>query len=303
MTDLRDDWDLDERDALAGLSDELEAIRRRHGADPPLELLRAARAEALPDDLQAEVARHLSTSAWSRALVEGASSEAALTAGDRERLLARILTEARRQETTRTWKWLRPAILGPALLAAASVAWLVWSGGGVPAPTEAPEATVAVAQPPPAPAPFLLGFDKPEVRLSLAALTWRGSTGDNPLLADLKPALDAYRRDDYDAARRELSVLGVRYPGAIEIPFYQGISSLFLNDLPGAITALSAAEKIGDPTFADEISWYRAVAEQRAGNVTGARQRLDALCRGNGRSRTRACEALEQLTDRAASPR
>ena len=39
-----------------------------------------------------------------------------------------------------------------------------------------PERTVVVALPPAAP-PFLLPFDKPEVRLGMGALTWRGSDG------------------------------------------------------------------------------------------------------------------------------
>ena len=35
-------------------------MRRRHVNDPPVELLRAARAEVLPEDLQTSVSEHLS---------------------------------------------------------------------------------------------------------------------------------------------------------------------------------------------------------------------------------------------------
>ena len=289
-----DDWDQDERDALTGVERQLETLRRRHGTTPPLDLLRAAQAGVLPDDAQARMARHLSESAWSRALVEAAEhDEDVFTAEDRARLFARISKDARAQGATRAWTWLRPAFLVPAALALASVAWLALTVRDVPSRTPPEESTVARAEP--SPAPFLLPFDKPDVRLSMAALTWRGASGDNRLLADLKPALDAYRQDDYAAARREFAALEKRYPRTIEILFYDGISSLFMNDPQSAIADLTVAETIGEPTFADDISWYRAVGEQRAGNLANARARLDAICRANRPSAARACEALARL--------
>jgi len=295
----RGDWDRDEREALADLEEQVETIRRRHRADPPLDVLRAAQADVLPPDLQARIAQHLSESAWSRTLATGVEpDEGMLTVEDRDRLLARIVKEAGR-DTAHRWRWLRPAFLGPALLAAASIAWLVSRGSDVLTPTRPPESTVAIAQPPPA---FLLPLDKPEVRLSMAALTWRGSTGtNNQLLADLKPALDSYRRDDYAAAEREFAMLASRYPGTIEIHFYQGISRLFLNDVTGAIAALAAAEAVADRTFAADVSWYRAVAEEHAGNLTGARARLDSLCLEKGEGAVRACAALARLAAPAPS--
>jgi len=152
---------------------------------------------------------------------------------------------------------------------------------------------VAVAPPVAAP-PLQLAFNKPDVRLSAAALTWRGATSDNQLLADLKPALDAYRQNDYETANRLLTTLSSRYPDAVEIHFYQGISRLFLNDASAAVNSFAAAEKVADDTFIADIMWYRAIAEQRAGNGADARARLESLCHGS-RSPERACAALEQL--------
>ena len=44
-----------------GTPDEIEELRKRHANDPPLELLRAARHDALPPDLQEEVGRFVSS--------------------------------------------------------------------------------------------------------------------------------------------------------------------------------------------------------------------------------------------------
>lgn len=305
MSSHHDDWDREEREALAGLEDQITAMRRRHHADPPIELLRAAQADALPPGLQAAVSEHLSSSAMSRMLAEGPEDDGpALSADEENRLLARIMKDAgKASEPSSLWSWLRPALLGSGIVAVASLVWLVSSETEVAERMAPPERTVVVALPPELP-PFLLPFDKPEVRLGMGALTWRGSTRDsNQLLTDLKPGLDAYRQGDYATADRELTALATRYPGTIEILFYQGVSKLFLNDLPGAIAALDAAEALGDGTFAADVWWYRAVAEQRSGNAAGARARLDAICRGPAEGAARACAAIDQITKAAATPR
>lgn len=298
----RHHWDRDERDALVGLEEQVEAMQQRHRGVPPYELLRAAQAGALPPDLQAAVSNHLEVNALSRTLADGPGDDATpLSAEDEDRLLARILKEARKTEAPAgLWNWLRPALAGSAIVAAASLVWIVASKTEIGERMAPPETTVVVALPPAVP-PFLLPFDKPDVRLGLGALTWRGTTGaSNQLLADLKPGLDAYRQSDYAAANRELTALAERYPGTVEILFYQGVSRLFLNDLPGAIAALTAADAVGDRTFAADVSWYRAVAEQRSGQLADARARLDAICRSGAEQAARACTALDQLATSSA---
>jgi hypothetical protein len=301
MSTSGNDWDRDEHDALDRVRDQLEAIRERHKDDPALDLLRAARADVLPGELQDTVARHLSESAWSRALVDGlADGEATIEPEASQRLLRRITSEASRASgDSRAHGWLRPLFLGSAVAAAAAVAWLVVrSPADVPASPEAPVSTLATAQPPDAP-PFQLAFEKPDVRLSMAALTWRGTAGDNQLLADLRPAFDAYRQGEYAVADREFTALAERYPSTTEILFYQGVSRLYLNDPAGARAVLTAAEDVADSTFMADVRWYLAVAEQHAGNVSDARSRLEALCREQGSNAARACTALEQLDSRA----
>jgi len=306
----RDDWDREERQALADLEDQFDEMRQRHAGDPPIELLRAARAQVLPDDLQTSVSEHLAASAMSRTLADGIGDEVpALNDADQERLLARIVKDARKESAPASaWGWLRPVFLGSGIVAIASLVWVVSKQTEVGERLGPPDTQVVVALPSAAP-PFLLAFDKPDVRLGMGALTWRGSkptaTDDgNQLLVDLKPGLDAYRRNDYAAANRELTALASRYPGTIEILFYQGVSRLFLNDNAGAIAAFEAADAASnDRTFAGDIAWYRAVAEQRSGRDAQARARLDTICSARGPDAPRACTALEQLTRSPANPR
>ena len=319
MSTDRHDWDREERQALDGLDDQIDAMRRRHVGAPPFELLRAAQADALPEDLQTSISEHLAASAMSRTLAEGLGEDApALSAEEQERLLARIMKDARKESAPASaWGWLRPVLVGTGIVAVASMVWIISKETEVSERLSPPETQVVVALPPAAP-PFLLPFEKPDVRLGMGALTWRGSapsaTDDgNQLLADLKPGLDAYRGNDYVTANRELTALVSRYPGTIEILFYQGVSRLFLNDYAGAIAAFDAADAVGDRTFASDVAWYRAVAEQRSGHDARARAQLDAICNAReGRSvrlqpdqrdAARACTALEQLAKDPANPR
>ncbi len=308
MNTDRHDWDREEREALAGLEEQLDAMRRRHVNDPPVEMLRAAHADALPEDLQTSVSEHLAASGMSRTLAEGLGEDApTLSREEQDRLLARIMKDARKESAPASaWGWLRPVLVGSGVVALASLVWVVSKTTEVGEQLGPPETQVVVNLPPAAP-PFLLPYEKPDVRLGMGALTWRGSspttTDDgNQLLADLKPGLDAYRRNDYATANRDLTALATRYPGTIEILFYQGISRLFLEDYTGAMAAFDAAEAVGDRTFAADVSWYRAVAEQRSGNVAQARAHLDAICNARGTDSTRACTALEQLSKASGNP-
>jgi hypothetical protein len=305
----RHDWDREERQALAGLEDQIDAMRRRHVGDPPLELLRAARADALPEDLHTSVSEHLAASAMSRTLADGLGDDApALSDDEQERLFARIMKDARKEAAPASaWGWLRPVFVGTGIVAVASLVWIVSKGTEVGERLAPPETQVVVALPPAVP-PFLLPYEKPDVRLGMEALTWRGSSPSKSddgtqLLADLKPGLDAYRKNDYATANRELTALVSRYPGTIEILFYQGVSRLFLNDYAGAIAAFDAADAVGDRTFASDVAWYRAVAEQRSGNDAQARAQLDAICQARGSDAGRACTALEQMAKAPANPR
>jgi hypothetical protein len=298
MTAHRDEPDEGEREMrefVASLGHDLDALRARHADDPPIDLLRAARAGTLPPGLQERVSRHLESSAWSRALLEGADDEApvpALSKNDEDRLWRRIQTSAAPApvprisggRSNRRW-WV------PSLAAAALAGVVIWTVSRDDVSTPAvPETPVAVAEPPSKPA-LVLALDKPDVRLGPGALTFRGAEV-TPFVEAVEPAFEAYRQGDYVTAERLFAGLAERYPAAGEIRFYQGVSRLFVDDPRGALSAFQEAARTADDTFADDIAWYRAVAEERAGNRTDAAALLQQLCQGTGPRRAAACDAL-----------
>lgn len=226
--------------------------------------------------------------------LEAIGARRALGREDEDSLLARIEREGRSADARRTgrsWQW-GLVLAAASIVLIAGTVWMIRRDPGAALPGVTPESTVAAAKPAPA---FVLPLEKPDIKASPAALAWRGPKGDNTLLADLKPAFDAIRADDYALAEREFAAMTGKYPGAIEIAVYQGVARLFLGNVAGAIENLTAAEKLADRSFAWEVAWYRAVAEERAGNVAGARSRLKSLCAQPDARAKAACDALARL--------
>ena len=124
----------------------------------------------------------------------------------------------------------------------------------------------------------------------------------NPFLRDLAPAFEAYRAGDYPRAVAEFDRLSTVYPDSIEVLFYQGVSRMLAGDDAAAIAPLEAAARIRNTTFADDVSWFLAVARQRAGRPT-SRAGLVDLCRGPGPHAAAACAAVEQLAASLSAPR
>ena len=310
MKTIAGDLDRDERAALEGLEPELAALQARHAGDPPVDMLRAAREGVLPDEWQAQVSTHLAESEWSRVLADDLD---ALTPGpssdDVDRMLARVRAGARRerpQPAGVVLAW-RPLVAFTGL-AAAIVIFAVMPDWRPAAPVQSaraidppPPSAPAVPAPPepaptPAPAPVIaLALVKPDLRVSLASLQWRGSAAGNPLLADLKPGFGAFEQGDFGEAARRLEPLAPRYPRSVEVFFYLGVSRLFLNDDRGAREALAAAERVADEAFKPDVAWYLAIADERLGDRAAARSRLDALCRAGTARASSACEAAAKL--------
>ena len=294
------DWDAEERDALAGFERELAELRRRHQGHPSLAMLRAAAANALPPELQARVDEHLKESAWSRTLVEGlheAAGEDRLDASEENRLLARIMNEARvaaiRPASPR---WQPAVIAGGLALAATVILAVMW-----PRPAEQPAPPVAAAPAAPgtpAQPVALIAFAKPDVKLSASALTWRAGAA-NPFMTDIAPAFEAYRSDDYPKAATMFEQLLVKYPNSIELLFYRGVSLMLAGNDAGAIAPLEAAAKVADTTFADDVAWFLAVARQHAGNKDA--NTFEQLCRGRSSYADASCAAAKQLGASATS--
>lgn len=301
MSNPRDDWDAEERDALDGLEGELAELRRKHQDDPSLAMLRAANADALPPELRVQVERHLEESAWSRAVIDGLRDtgvEDRLDARSEDRLFTRITREARAASLTSSRRlWPSIAMGGFALAATLLMAVMVSRSGRdtVVVPDDAPATTDTPA------APIKIAYFKPEVKLSPSALTWRGDPTANPFLRDLAPAFEAYRAGDHPRAVTEFDRIAAVYPDAIEVLFYQGVSRMLAGNDAGAVAPLEAAARLRDATFADDVLWFLAVAQQRSGNPN-ARTRFEELCRGKSTYQTAACTAAAQLAATPASP-
>lgn len=290
-----DGWDREEREAIDDLQEELERLQVRHQHDPDVDLLRAAQHDALPPDLQSVARDRLLSDPWARALIDGLdAAEPPLDAADQDRLLARVQRDAHRGAVAAgPWTWLRPLLASMVVAAVAVGVWIATR----PTSPQPPLASVPRESPPatpPAPV-FHVPLDKPDVAVSLAALTWRGGGADNPLLADLKAPLDAFRSNDYQGAERGFAALESRYPDAVEVFFYGGVSRLFLNTPQPAVAALTRARALADATFAPRTAWYLAIAEERSGNRAQARRLLDALCRGTSDRAAPACAAIKQI--------
>jgi TolA-binding protein len=285
-------WDADEREALEKVRAELDALRQRHENDPPLELLRAARADALPEELRDEVNAHLQHSSWSQALLEGAESvEAQLDESRQQRFLERIGKGADGSREPRSfWSavW-RPAIAAGAL-ALAVLAVVITRGPSAGSEKGAPQSpAIAVA---PRPPEYLLALEKPVVKLTPLATTWRGARGENQFLKDMTPALNAYRRDDYAQATREFSSLTAKYPESVEVFFYLGVSQLFEKDAAGAVRSFETAKRVAPESFAQQTAWYLAVAYERDGRKELFESALREICSTKGEFSARACKVV-----------
>jgi hypothetical protein len=296
-----DGWDRDEREALDELREPLETLQARHRNDPDIDVLRAAHHDALPPELQTSAAHRLANDPWSRALVEGLDgAEPPFDEADQDRLLARIERDATRENVPTRWAWLRPVFAVALLVIAAGVGWIAYRGPSTTS-TTAPIPEQPIASTPSTPV-FQLPLDKPDITLSMSALTWRGGGANNPFLKELKTPLDAFREGDYAAADRGFTALEPRYPEAVEVFFYGGVSRLFVNEGQRALTALTRAGELADPTFAPQVAWYRAIAEQRTGDLTQARATLDTLCRGSSERAAPACELVKQIDASTPTP-
>jgi len=143
--------------------------------------------------------------------LEAVGTRRALGREDEDRLLARVEREARSAEagpTVRSWRWGLALAAATVVLAAGAIWVLGRDGNG----GTRPESTVAVATLAPV---FHLPLERPELKLSPSALAWRAPGGENTLLADLKPAFDAFRAGDDRRADQAFSALSAKYPGSV----------------------------------------------------------------------------------------
>jgi tetratricopeptide (TPR) repeat protein len=129
-----------------------------------------------------------------------------------------------------------------------------------------------------------------------AVLTYRsGADSQKIYLDDLAAALAPYRSEDYAEAARQLETLARKYPKSIEPQFYLGVSLLFLNENDKALESLGGARSISSDALHDDVSWYLALALDRAGRMDDARHEVENLCSRSGEYQQMACAAAQEL--------
>ncbi len=281
------------------------AALRHQSACPSFRHLRAARAESLPADLQAAVTSHVAACKACASIqsdLAALPTPADITQAESRRVLSRVRRDSQSRDKDRSalhwiFSW-RAAFVTAALALCTTL--VVQQMRKTPRPASLPE-TVSRQQPA-LQLPEALKLDKPDVKLSLAVLTWRAekNTGQQ-LLADLTPALDLYQADRFADAARQFDALSAKYPGSVEVFFYLGVSRLFLGDYTAAIEALEKADGLAPDSFAAEVSWYLALAYHRSGRIAYARARLASLSTGGSPYAARARAAVAALKDPAFS--
>lgn len=274
------------------------------GTCPSLDLLRASQTETLPEEWQARVTGHLTACPLCRQLLADLDTldATALHPEGAQRLFLDVCERARKEKAAgKGWGFFRRPAVAAFALALAALA-VIWLGSRSWRPAPAGPETTQVKPPQAAPAAYALPLIAPEVKVTLATLTWRGGqSGQGQLLRDLAPAFQAYRAQDYEQAVALLQPLSSRHPKSVEVHFYLGVSRLLRGKPAEAVESLRAAERLQDDLFAPDVAWYLAVALERAGQPAEAISLLQGLCKGQSDHAAAACAGLEELSKRNPS--
>jgi len=294
-----------EREWLEGASGAVEAARLASARCPSFRLLSAVAVEALPPDEQRAVEAHLAVCESCRTFQADLAAVAPDDLAPAEVVsgLAAVKRKLERETSPgrRLW-WQTVLAMGALAVIAAAAIWRAApSAPALPVRPIAP-APAAAAQPSPAtsapaqattpPVPSAPALEKPDVKFTMAALSWRSPGGSsNEFLSAMAPGVAAYRAGRFDDAERDLAALEARFPSSVEVPFYLGVSRLFLGKNREAAAALESAARLADNSFAADVSWYLAIAWERTGRTTEAREKFETLCKSAGPYAARACDA------------
>jgi len=293
-----EDQDPEESQWLELAGSEIKDLRR-FSSCPSIQSLRAAGANALPEPQQSMVVLHTAGCRACRSVqadLEALQSPPELEEEDMRRIRSQIALKlkkdrGRRFPLLRIISW-RPALAVAAIGICASLFFIKFRDR---LPVNLTTDSGKQLQTPPDMAQAF-PLEKPDVKLSLAVLTWRGTEQTNGSFAnDIAPALDFYRTNRFAEAAAQLEKLSGKYPDSIEVCFYQGISRLFLGAYGSATQSLEKARKLADDSFLPDVDWYLALAYQRSGRLPESRSCLSSLAAGQSRYSERARKTLALL--------
>jgi hypothetical protein len=203
--------------------------------------------------------------------------------------------QPRRQSVT---FWRVPLAAALVIGCAGSIAWWMRTPTvpvvpGAPAPSaSAPGATV---DRPVAAVVAMWTVEALPVRVPLSAVGVSRSTKSSQASSALLDALAAYQVGRYADAIPPLREVAGAQPDSGEAALYLGVALLLADRPRDALPPLERAARQVEASRRADVEWYRATAEQRIGQTTAARNRLDALCAAAGPYQQRACAAGEAL--------
>jgi len=291
MTDTRKTsaLDADEREALLAIGWRESA---GSSACPDSSLLIAVEEGVLDDGLAARVRGHVAGCATCQQLTRDLAAvlaeepDAAVGAGIR----ARVAAGAPGQKSHPYIWW------GAGLAAAAAIAWFIVMPRSAQAPP--PDSQVARATPSPIPSVFVVG--RPAIPPGDVDLTVRGEASKQTSLEDqIAFALDTADKGDVTEAGSMLARIARNHPSSRIAFLALGAIQLRVDQNTEALATLERARTLkGDAATADEAGWFLAIARMRAGDRTGARELLDAICKNAGPRSPSACAGITEI-DRA----
>ncbi len=271
------------------LRQEATAWQLARSGCPDPDLLLARRSELLDADVRAALDDHIaSCDACARLATDLDSMK--LDAPDpaiESAVLARV-----RKSGPPSQFWRLPLAAALVIGCAGTFAWWMRAPGAPSAP-HAPVAPVAPVSPV---APVAMWtVEALPVRVPLSAVGVSRSAENRAASAALLDALAPYQAGRYADAIPALREVARLYPESGEAALYLGVT-LLLADQPGdALAPLERAARQVETARRADVEWYRATAEQRAGQTSEARDRLAALCAAAGGYQQRACAATQAL--------
>ena len=277
------------------LRQEAAAWQLARSGCPDPDLLLARRSELLEANVRAALDDHLASCDACARLVSDLDSMQ-LDAPDpaiESAVLARV-----RKSGPPSQFWRLPLAAALVIGCAGTFAW--WMRAPV-APV-APSAPIAPVAPVPPVSPVspvspvaMWTVEALPVRVPLSAVGVSRSAENRAASAALLDALVPYQAGRYADAIPALREVARLYPESGEAALYLGVT-LLLADQPGdALAPLERAAGQVETARRADVEWYRATAEQRAGQTSEARDRLAALCTAAGGYQQRACAATQAL--------
>jgi hypothetical protein len=298
---MKRDFDADEKNFILELGSSLAEVRTKAGPCPHPDLLMAAVSDVQCGSKD-QVLQHLNGCFVCRELARDLSEYefAGVTREEDRRIRARWETEGSLRRLSKLWAW-PPLAIGAAVAAALAIAlFLTLPQTTPPGSVESTQNKNDSIAPPPAPPQktrTVFVLSKAAIKVpATAVLNFRSGAEDGrAFLNELAAALEPYRNDDYPEAARRLEPLSTKYRESAEVHYYLGVSRLFINRNDEALASLETARRLADETLRDDVSWYLALALDRAGRAADARREVDGLCSHLGNYQKTACAALEEL--------